>query len=136
MMNLKGIAQFLDENAPAFLATLGTCGNPRVRPIQSPLLVGDKIYFCTANTKGLFKHIKNYNGIEFCSCAKDGTFLRLRANAIFESNLEVKKMMFEKYPYLVNLYENLQNPKFEVFYLDHLSARMQFMNGEFKLFKA
>ncbi|ECP7438795.1 pyridoxamine 5'-phosphate oxidase family protein [Campylobacter jejuni] len=136
MMDLKEIAQFLDDNAPAFLATLGTCGNPRVRPIQSPLLVRDKIYFYTANTKGLFKHIKNYNGIEFCSCAKDGTFLRLRANAVFEPNLEVKKMMFEKYPYLVNLYETPQNPKFEVFYLDHLSARMQFMNGEFKLFKA
>ncbi|EAJ0637014.1 pyridoxamine 5'-phosphate oxidase [Campylobacter jejuni] len=136
MMDLKEIAQFLDDNAPAFLATLGTCGNPRVRPMQSPLLVGDKIYFCTANTKGLFKHIKNYNGIEFCSCAKDGTFLRLRANAVFEPNLEVKKMMFEKYPYLTNLYETPQNPKFEVFYLDHLSARMQFMNGEFKLFKA
>lgn len=135
-MDLKEIAQFLDDNAPAFLATLGTCGNPRVRPIQSLLLVGDKIYFCTANTKGLFKHIKNYNGIEFCSCAKDGTFLRLRANAVFELNLEVKKMMFEKYPYLVNLYGTPQNPKFEVFYLDHLSARMQFMNGEFKLFKA
>lgn len=134
-MDLKEIAQFLDDNAPAFLATLGTCGNPRVRPMQSPLLVGNKIYFCTANTKGLFKHIKNYNGIEFCSCAKDGTFLRLRANAVFESNLEVKKMMFEKYPYLVNLYETPQNPKFEVFYLDRLNARIQFMNGEFKLFK-
>lgn len=36
-MDLKEIAQFLDDNAPAFLATLGTCGNPRVRPIQSPL---------------------------------------------------------------------------------------------------
>ncbi|EOD6363564.1 pyridoxamine 5'-phosphate oxidase family protein [Campylobacter jejuni] len=136
MMDLKEIAQFLDDNAPAFLATLGTCGNPRVRPIQSPLLVGDKIYFFTANTKELFKHIKNYNGIEFCSCAKDETFLRLRANAVFEPNLEVKKMMFKKYPHLVNLYETPQNPKFEVFYLDHLSARMQFMNGEFKLFKA
>lgn len=135
-MDLKEIAQFLDDNALAFLATLGTCGNPRVRPIQSPLLVGDKIYFFTANTKELFKHIKNYNGIEFCSCAKDGTFLRLRANAVFEPNLEVKKMMFKKYPHLVNLYETPQNPKFEVFYLDHLSARMQFMNGEFKLFKA
>ncbi|EMJ9579693.1 pyridoxamine 5'-phosphate oxidase, partial [Campylobacter jejuni] len=56
--------------------------------------------------------------------------------AVFEPNLEVKKMMFKKYPYLVNLYETPQNPKFEVFYLDHLSARMQFMNGEFKLFKA
>lgn len=29
-MDLKEIAQFLDDNAPAFLATLGTCGNPSV----------------------------------------------------------------------------------------------------------
>lgn len=135
-MDLKEIEQFLDENTPAFLATLGTCGNPRVRPMQSPLLVGDRIYFGTSNNKGLFKHIQNYNGIEFCSCSREGVFLRLRANAVFEPNLEVKKMMFEKYPYLVNLYETPQNPKFEVFYLDHLSARMQFVNGEFKLFKA
>lgn len=69
-------------------------------------------------------------------CKRWDFFLRLRANAVFEPNLEVKKMMFKKYPYLVNLYETPQNPKFEVFYLDHLSARMQFMNGEFKLFKA
>ncbi|EMB5511997.1 pyridoxamine 5'-phosphate oxidase family protein [Campylobacter coli] len=136
MMDLKEIAQFLDDNAPAFLATLGTCGNPRVRPMQSPLLVGDRIYFGTLNNKGLFKHIQNYNGIEFCSCAKDGTFLRLRANAVFEPNLEVKKMMFKKYPHLVNLYETPQNPKFEVFYLDNLSAKMQFPNGDFKLYKA
>ncbi|HEF9755260.1 TPA: pyridoxamine 5'-phosphate oxidase family protein [Campylobacter coli] len=135
-MDLKEIEQFLDENTPAFLATLGTCGNPRVRPMQSPLLVGDRIYFGTSNNKGLFKHIQNYSGIEFCSCAKDGTFLRLRANAVFEPNLEVKKMMFEKYPYLVNLYETPQNPKFEVFYLDNLSAKMQFPNGDFKLYKA
>ncbi|EGK8142447.1 pyridoxamine 5'-phosphate oxidase family protein [Campylobacter coli] len=135
-MDLKEIEQFLDDNAPAFLATLGTCGNPRVRPMQSPLLVGDRIYFGTSNNKGLFKHIQNYNGIEFCSCAKDGTFLRLRANAVFEPNLEVKKMMFEKYPHLVNLYETPQNPKIEVFYLDNLSAKMQFPNGDFKLYKA
>ncbi|MBZ7955114.1 pyridoxamine 5'-phosphate oxidase family protein [Campylobacter molothri] len=135
MMNLEEIMQFLDNNPPTFLATLGTCGNPRVRPIQSPLLFKDKIYFCTSNTKGLYKHIKNYNGIEFCSCSKDGTFLRLRANAIFEPNLEVKKMMFEKYPYLKNLYNTPENSKFEVFYLNNLSARMQFNNGEFKTLK-
>lgn len=135
-MDLKEIAQFLDENTPAFLATLGTCGNPRVRPMQSPLLVGDRIYFGTSNNKGLFKHIQNYNGIEFCSCSREGVFLRLRANAVFEPNLEVKKMMFEKYPHLVNLYETPQNPKLEVFYLDNLSAKMQFPNGDFKLYKA
>lgn len=135
-MDLKEIINFLDNNAPAFLATLGTCGNPRVRPVQSPLLYEDKIYFCTSNAKNLFKHIQNHDGIEFCSCAKDGTFLRLRANAVFENNAEVKKEMFEKYPMLKELYENPNNPKFEVFYLKNLSARMQFLNGEFKLYKA
>lgn len=57
-MDLKEIEQFLDENTPAFLATLGTCGNPRVRPMQSPLLVGDRIYFCTSNNKGLLSIYK------------------------------------------------------------------------------
>ncbi|AXP08174.1 pyridoxamine 5'-phosphate oxidase family protein [Campylobacter hepaticus] len=134
-MNLKEIVEFLDNNTPSFLATLGTCGNPRVRPMQSALLVENRIYFCTANTKGLFKHIKNYNGVEFCSCAKDGTFLRLRANAIFEANLEVKNMMFEKYPYLIDLYQTPKNPKFEVFYLDNLSARKELPNGEIELYR-
>ncbi|XGQ69469.1 pyridoxamine 5'-phosphate oxidase family protein [Campylobacter hepaticus] len=134
-MNLKEIVEFLDNNTPSFLATLGTCGNPRVRPMQSALLVENRIYFCTANTKGLFKHIKNYNGVEFCSCVKDGTFLRLRANAIFEANLEVKNMMFEKYPYLIDLYQTPKNPKFEVFYLDNLSARKELPNGEIELYR-
>lgn len=53
-MDLKEIAQFLDDNAPAFLATLGTCGNPRVRPIQSPLLVGDKNLFLHSKHKRTF----------------------------------------------------------------------------------
>lgn len=53
-MDLKEIAQFLDDNAPAFLATLGTCGNPRVRPIQSPLLVRDKILFLHSKYKRTF----------------------------------------------------------------------------------
>lgn len=44
-MDLKEIAQFLDDNAPAFLATLGTCGNPRVRPIQVHCLWEIKFIF-------------------------------------------------------------------------------------------
>ncbi len=134
-MELKDILKFLDDNAPAFLATLGTCGNPRIRPVQSPLLYEDKIYFCTSNEKNLYKHIQKHNGVEFCSCAKDGTFLRLRGNAVFENNAKVKEAMFEKFKDLKALYNTPNNPKFEVFYLDKLSARMQFLNGEFKLYK-
>ncbi|KAA6229921.1 MULTISPECIES: pyridoxamine 5'-phosphate oxidase family protein [unclassified Campylobacter] len=134
-MNLEYIYKFLDENGPCFLATLGTCGNPRLRPMQSPLLFDNKIYFCTSNTKGLFKHIKNHNGIEFCNCNKEGTFLRLRANAIFEDNKIVKEAMFKKYPSLKNLYESPENPNFEVFYLANLSARKQGLDNSFESFK-
>lgn len=135
-MTLQDIENFLDANAPAFLATLGTCGNPRVRPVQSPLLYEGKIYFCTANSKNLYKHIKAHSGIEFCSCAKDGSFLRLRANAVFEDNKGVKEAMFAKYPELKNIYQSPDNPIFEVFYLDKLSARLQFLNGQFESYKA
>ncbi len=131
-MNIKELVDFLDNNPPAFLATLGSCGNPRIRPIQSPLLFEGKIYFCTANTKNLFKHIKQHNGIEFCSCCKDGTFVRLRAKAIFEDNKRVKEAMFEKYPMLKDIYQSPENKTFEVFYLSELSARKQFLNGDFE----
>ena len=135
-MTLQDIKNFLDTNAPAFLATLGTCGNPRVRPVQSPLLYENKIYFCTANTKNLYKHIKAHSGIEFCSCAKDGTFLRLRANAEFEDNKKVKEAMFKKYPDLKHIYQSPENPTFEVFYLDKVSAKLQRLDGTFEIYKA
>lgn len=135
-MTLEDIAKFLDDNAPAFLATLGTCGNPRLRPVQSPLLYEDRIYFCTSNKKNLYKHIQKHSGIEFCSCAKDGTFLRLRAQAVFEDDKKVKEAMFEKYPLVKDIYKDVNNPIFEVFYLDKLSARLQKLNGEFEVFKA
>ena len=40
--------------------------------------------------------------------------------------------MFEKYPMLKDLYQSPSNATFEVFYLDKLSARKQFLNGEFE----
>ncbi len=134
-MTLNDIATFLDANGPAFMATRGTCGNPRIRPVQSPLLFDGKIYFCTANTKNLFKHFSAHSGVEFCSCASDGTFMRLRGDATTEQNIAVKKAMFEKYPFLEQLYSSPDNPIFEVFYLANLSARKQSMDGSFEQFK-
>lgn len=135
-MKLENIVTFLDTNAPAFLATLGNCGNPRLRPFQSPLLYEDKIYFCTSNAKNLYKHIQAHSGIEICSCAADGTFLRLRGNAVFENNLAVKQAMFAKFESVKAKYTTPANPSFEVFYLANLSARKQALNGDIEMYKA
>lgn len=53
------VLDFLDKNV-GFLATKGTCGNPRVRPMQSPLFFGGKLYSCTSKAKGIYKHIQNF----------------------------------------------------------------------------
>lgn len=134
-LDLQKIEDFLDANAPAFLATIGTCGNPRVRPMQSALLYENKIYFCTSTTKNLYRHIQAHKGIEICACARDATFLRLRAEAVFSDSMAVKIAMFSKYAEVESIYKTPQNPIFTVFYLDKLSARLQLVDGSFTLYK-
>ena len=38
-----------------YLATKGTCGNPRVRPISSYIVHNGKLYFGTSKNKNLYK---------------------------------------------------------------------------------
>ena len=93
------ILDFLDKNV-GFLATKGTCGNPRVRPIQSPLFYDGKLYSCTAKTKGIFKHIENFPNIELSAFDGKETWIRIRAEAVFEDNMQVKEAMFKNIPCL------------------------------------
>ena len=44
-----------------YLATKGTCGNPRVRPISSYIVHNGKLYFGTSKNKNLYKHIEQHS---------------------------------------------------------------------------
>lgn len=136
-MTLQDIITFLDENAPnTLLATLGTCGNPRLRPVHSPLLYKGNLYFCTSVEKNLYKHIQSHSGVELCSLAKDGTFLRIRGKATPSDDLEAKKAMFDKFEIVKEIYKEPSNPKFAILVLSELSVRKQNLQGEFETYKA
>ena len=129
------ILEFLDKY-PTFLATLGTCGNPRVRPFHSPLYMDNKLYFYTAKDKNLYKHISNHSGIELSSCNNDGSaWLRIRGNAKFSDDLKVKEAMFNKYELVKNIYKDIHNPNFAVFYLENISVNLRDFNGKNELIK-
>ncbi|MGX2982754.1 pyridoxamine 5'-phosphate oxidase family protein [Helicobacter sp. 23-1045] len=134
MANISDIVAFFDKNFTGFLATKGTCGNPRIRPMQSALVYKNKIYFCTSKRKNLYKHIQNHNGVEYCSCADDGAFLRLRGEAKIVDDLDAKNAMFEKYPSVKEKYKSAENADFAVFYLENISAQWQ-RDGEVINFK-
>lgn len=53
------------------------------------------------------------------------TWIRLSAEAVFEENLEVKKMIMEKSAIVHELYENnAEHPLFKVFYLKNIRGSL------------
>ena len=129
------ILDFLDKNV-GFLATKGTCGSPRVRPMQSPLYFDGKLYACTSKKKGMYKHMQNFAGIELSAYDGKETWIRIRAKAVFDENIEVKKKMFEKYSVVREIYKSPDNPDFAVFYFDEPSVKIQSFTGRDEVIKA
>ncbi|WP_104721441.1 pyridoxamine 5'-phosphate oxidase family protein [Helicobacter mesocricetorum] len=128
------ILDFLDKH-PTFLATKGTCGNPRVRPMQFALFKNGRLYFCTAKFKGIYKHIQNFNNVEFSAFDNQATWIRIRGVAKFDEDLSVKEAMFEKYPVVKEIYKTPSNPDFAVFYLEEVSIKIQDFNGRDEVIK-
>ena len=128
------ILDLLDKH-PAFLATKGTCGNPRLRPIQSALYYEGKLYFCTSKEKNMYKHMQNHAGIEICAFDDKETWIRIRGEAKFVESSEVKSKMFAKYPLLKNIYESPNNSIFAVFYLEKMSVKIQNFSGREEVIK-
>lgn len=128
------ILDFLDKNV-GFLATKGTCGNPRVRPIQSPLFYQGKLYYCTSKTKGMVKHIQNFSNVELCAFDSKETWIRIRAEIVFEDNAAVKEAMFAKYPLVKEIYVSPTNPDFAVFYFKNPSIKIQSLSGREEMIK-
>lgn len=125
-MTLEQIEKFLEQNV-GFLATRGTCGNPRVRPIQSPLLKNGKLYFCTRPKKGLFKHISAHSGVEICALNSEYVFLRLRANAVLCEDSSVRAAMIEKFKAVIGAFAD----EICIMELQNISAILQ--KGEEKI---
>lgn len=129
------ILELLDKY-PAFLATKGTCGNPRVRPIQSALFKKNKLYFCTAKHKGIYKHIQNFNNVELSLYDTQSTWIRIRGIAKFDEDLNIKESMFEKYPVVKAIYKTPNNPDFAIFYLEEVSIKIQDFSGRDEIVKS
>lgn len=131
---MQEIIDFLDKNV-GFLATKGTCGNPRVRPVQSPLWVDGKLYSCTSNKKGIYKHIQANKSIELSSFDGKQTWIRIRANAVFVDDFALKEAMFKKFPMLKDIYQSPENKDFEVFRFDDMSIKIQDFSGRDEVIK-
>ena len=115
---MNKVVEFLQANPVQYLATVGRDGKAKCRPFMfSGEFVG-KLWFCTNNTKDVYKDMQANPEIEISVSSPEYAWIRLYGTAVFEDNKAVKEMCMEN-GIVKGQYQTADNPIFEVFYLDN-----------------
>ena len=126
MMN--EVVKFLQENPVQYLATVGRDGKAKCRPFMFCFEQDGKLWFCTNNTKDVYKDIQNNPYIEVCVSSPAYEWIRLNGKVVFENNMVVKEGCMNN-PIVKGQYQTADNPIFEVFYLKDAHAVIADFSG-------
>ena len=105
---MSEVINFLKENTLIYLATSGLDGNAKVRPILFYFEEDGKPYFCTANTKPMFKELDANPNCEIVVATPEFAWLRISGKVEFTDSTELKQKVIDSN-------ELVKNPTFEVF---------------------
>ena len=112
---MSEVINFLTENPLIYLATSGLDGNAKVRPILFYFEENGKPYFCTANTKPMFKELDTNPNCEIVVATPEFAWLRIAGKVEFTDDLDLKQKVIDSNELVKTLYETADNPTFEVF---------------------
>lgn len=130
---MNEVLQFLTENPTFYLATVeGT--TPKVRPFGFVMNYQDKLYFCTSNKKNVYKQLTQNPYFEVSATSKSHEWIRLKGKAVFHSTKETKQAALTAAPFLSNMY-SVDDPSFELFYIEEAEANFFNMKGVAKSIK-
>jgi uncharacterized pyridoxamine 5'-phosphate oxidase family protein len=84
----------------AGLCFLATCedGQPRVRPIDSVRLYGERLYFQTGRLKAVSRQLHANPRVELCTVPDGGSWLRIEGSAVLDDAPAVRSLMPETCP--------------------------------------
>ena len=92
---MKKIVEFLQANPVQYLATVGRDGKAKCRPFMFCLEKNGKLWFCTNNTKEVYKDMQVNPEIEVSVSDASYAWIRLHGKAVFEDNMDVKEACME-----------------------------------------
>ena len=125
---MKEVIALLKENPMGFLATVDN-GEPRVRPWGFMFEQDGRFYFCTNNTKPVYRQLTANPRIEFATLAKTMTWVRLRGPIVFTEDLAMKEKVLAANDMVRSIYKTADNPIFKVFYVEHGTASIADFSG-------
>ena len=112
------VVAFLNENPVQYLATVGRDGKAKCRPFMFAGELDGKLWFCTNNTKEVYRDMQENPEIEISVSSPSYAWIRLHGKAVFENNMAAKEMCIQN-PIVKSQYGEATNPIFEVFYLEN-----------------
>jgi uncharacterized pyridoxamine 5'-phosphate oxidase family protein len=115
---MSKVVEFLKENPVQYLATVGRDGKAKCRPFMFIGEMEGKLWFCTNNTKDVYKDMLANPEIEISTSSPSYAWIRLNGKAVFENNMAAKEMCMGN-PIVKGQYQTADNPIFEVFYLNN-----------------
>ncbi|HWQ62506.1 MAG TPA: pyridoxamine 5'-phosphate oxidase family protein [Negativicutes bacterium] len=115
---MKEVIAFLNANPMGSLATVEE-GKPRVRPWGFMLEEDGRLWFCTANTKDVFRQLQQNPAVEFTATSKEMVTVRVRGEVKFSKDMAMKNKIIEHSPLVKSIYKTADNPVFEIFHLEH-----------------
>ena len=113
---MNEVVKFLNVNPVQYLATVGRDGKAKCRPFMFAGEMDGKLWFCTNNTKDVYKDMQANPNIEVSVSSPTYAWIRLNGRAVFEDNRAAKEMCIQN-PIVKSQYQTADNPIFEVFYL-------------------
>ena len=126
---MKEIVDFLVKKPNGCLATVSD-GKPRVRPWQFMQECSGKFYFCTANTKDVYRQMQAVPFVEFSATSPEFVTVRLSGEVKFVNDLPLKKAILATHDQVRSIYKTADNPIFEVFYIEHGIATLSDFPGK------
>jgi uncharacterized pyridoxamine 5'-phosphate oxidase family protein len=118
-MNLQDMTKFFGKAPYGFLATADG-DQPRVRPLMAPVERNGKLWFCTANTKPLYRQLQVNPRLEFSATSSEMITIRIEAKAAFSEDREMKVYFLDNFPLVRQIYGSPDNPAFAVFSLEEV----------------
>ena len=125
---MNEVVKFLQENPVQYLATVGRDGKAKCRPFMFAGELDGKLWFCTNNTKDVYKDLQENPAVELSVSSPEFAWIRLSGKAVLEDNRTVKEGCMNN-PIVKGQYQTADNPIFEVFYLADAKAVIADFSG-------
>lgn len=126
---MNKVVEFLHANPVQYLATVGRDGKAKCRPFMFCLEQEGKLWFCTNNTKEVYKDLQANPYVEVSVSSPSYAWLRLHGKAVFEENMAIKEACMAN-PIVKSQYQTASNPIFKVFYLEGAHGTIADFSGQ------